>query len=86
VKGVMQQTMEKTWIAMQEMMNDTIDDLVAALSPGRSSNLTPDRGNKKFEDGSLHHNIACTAHHVSSAAWFFKDSVFNTWKSTSSLL
>lgn len=92
VKQVMQQSAEKTRIALEETINDAVDDVVTALRPGCSSNRTPEQKRQEFRrwlsppDPSISHNVARTTHHVSSAAWFFEDTVFNKWKSTSSFL
>ena len=37
-------------------------------------------------DPSTNHNIACSAHHEGTAAWFFQGSIFREWKTTDSLL
>jgi hypothetical protein len=37
-------------------------------------------------DPSINHNIACGAHHMRNAEWFFQGSIFAEWKSTGSLL
>jgi hypothetical protein len=37
-------------------------------------------------DPSNNHNIACALRHEGTAKWFFEGSIFNDWKSTSSLL
>lgn len=37
-------------------------------------------------DPSTNHNIACSAHHEGTAAWFFKGRIFGEWKTTESLL
>ncbi|KAF8495913.1 hypothetical protein F5888DRAFT_1924915 [Russula emetica] len=35
-------------------------------------------------DPSTNHNIACNAHHEGTATWFFRGSIYQDWKSTSS--
>src|SRR6267154_1750814 len=35
---------------------------------------------------STNHNIACSAHHEGTAAWFFHGNIFKEWKSSGSLL
>ena len=37
-------------------------------------------------DPSTNHNIARKAHHKGTASWFFQGSIFEQWKSSSSLL
>jgi hypothetical protein len=37
-------------------------------------------------DPSTNHNIACGTRHKKMASWFFEGSIFQDWKSTSSLL
>ena len=37
-------------------------------------------------DPSTNHNIACSAHHEGTAAWFFEGGIFGEWKTTGSLL
>jgi hypothetical protein len=37
-------------------------------------------------DPSTNHNIACSAHHEGTAAWFFQGIIFREWKTTDSLL
>ena len=37
-------------------------------------------------DPSTNHNIACSAHHEGTAAWFFQGSIFREWKTTDPLL
>ena len=37
-------------------------------------------------DPSTNHNIACGTHHKKTAIWFFQGSIYQEWKSTSSLL
>ena len=37
-------------------------------------------------DPSTNHNIACSAHHEGTAAWFFQGRIFGEWKTTDSLL
>jgi murein tripeptide amidase MpaA len=37
-------------------------------------------------DPSTNHNVACNAHHEGTATWFFQGSIFEEWKSTSSLI
>jgi hypothetical protein len=92
VKEVVQQDAEKTRIAMQETISDAVDDIITALRPGGSSDLTPEKRRQQIRrwlsppDPSINHNITRTSHHVSSAAWFFEDTVFHKWKPTSSLL
>jgi hypothetical protein len=92
MKEVVQQSTEKTRIALQEMINDAVGDRVTALCPSGSSNFIPEQRQQEIRrwlsppDPWINHNIARATHHVSSAAWIFEDTVFNKWKSTSSLL
>ena len=37
-------------------------------------------------DLSTNHNIACRTHHKGTTTWFFQGSIFENWKTTSSLL
>ncbi len=37
-------------------------------------------------DPSTNHNIACDTHHKKTATWFFEGSIYQEWKSKSSLL
>lgn len=37
-------------------------------------------------DPSTSHNVACSAHHEGTAAWFFQGRIFEEWKTTDSLL
>ncbi|KAI0248620.1 hypothetical protein BJV78DRAFT_1363407 [Lactifluus subvellereus] len=62
-----------------------VDERVDAVIGGRQSRQNLRRW-LSAPDPSINHRIARTAHHKSTAAWFFHDSVFNEWKSTPSLM
>ncbi|KAF8495948.1 hypothetical protein F5888DRAFT_512217 [Russula emetica] len=84
-------TQEETRMAAAQVLKvaNTIDDRMKDVHDGvdqmKGNQLRQDlRRWLSPPDPSTNHNIACNAHHEGTATWFFRGSIYQDWKSTSS--